>query len=53
MSYLINLIIENHLSISIGIFMVLSFILIQSDIGKSQQKENKKNGIIPKMNTFW
>ncbi len=53
MSNLINFVTENHLLISLSIFTVLSLIVIQSDIGKSQQKKNEKNGIKPKMNTFW
>ncbi|MEY8215119.1 MAG: hypothetical protein RPR97_11655 [Colwellia sp.] len=53
MDNLINFVTEYRIFISLGVFIILSLVVIHSDIGKAQQEINKKKGIDLKINTFW
>ncbi len=50
MNYLINFFAENPIYISIGLFIICSVLIIQSNIGKDKLEENLKKGLKPEEN---
>ena len=52
MGNIISFLVENPIYISIAVFVILSVLVIHSDIGKDKLEENNKKGKQPKGNSL-